>query len=132
MKKYLIIFAMLISSNIFAQYTRADLTWTHSPSKFNCLVNCTFSYNIYEGSSSGNESSTPFATGITSNSFSDNSGTLNGYAGTTRCYIIKYTQTINSVTVFSTVSNETCVNFGTIPPPPPPPSSGVILLGTPK
>ena len=101
----------------------ATLTWTASTAAATCLGTsnppCSYGYQIFEGSSTGSETTTPLNdTLITGTSYADTEPTQNAYLGTTRCWVVQFQETIGTVTVNSSSSNEACYTWPVQPAPP--------------
>lgn len=109
--QFIILFSItLFTIDCYAQNHGATITWNDSQSVATCNATpgCTYGYTLFEGASK-NET-----TALLSNSklltFTDDGPTTNAYLGTTRCYFIRYTQTINSFTL-SADSQESCATW---------------------
>ncbi len=117
MKRFLILLLFLFPVSLFAENHGLTLTWTASPSASSCTGTCIPSYNILEGSSAGNESTTVFAN-TTSLTYTDDGPLMNSYLGTTRCYVIQFQEIVSGLTLNSANSNEVCFSFPAIPAAP--------------
>ena len=102
----------------------ATLAWGASASAAACLPSstpaCAGSYNVFEGSGPGLESSTPLnSSPITVLTFTDDGSTMNAYLGTTRCYVVQFQEVVGgTLTLTSPNSNEVCLQFPPAPSAP--------------
>jgi len=93
------------------------LSWTATTTT--CTSPCVGGYNVFEGPSTGQESTTPLNSSlVTGTSYTDDGSTMNSFLGTTRCYVLQYQETINSLVLTSVNSNEICFSFPSQPAPP--------------
>jgi hypothetical protein len=113
---------LVLSTAVGAAQTNhgVSLTWGASTAA-SCLTatppTCTsFGYNVFEGSGTGLESTTPLnGSLITTLSFTDNGPSMNSYLGTTRCYVVQAVEVASGLTLNSANSNEVCFSFPTAP-----------------
>jgi hypothetical protein len=98
------------------------LTFAASTSAASCSSTtsppCTFGYNVFRGTVSGAESTTPLnSSPITSTTYTDSTVTL-GSSPITYFYVVKAVETAGGVTVASGPSNEASATFPGIPAAP--------------
>src|SRR5690349_10557811 len=104
-----VLLLLLTSTPLFANHG-VTLTWTASTSQASCVSPCTYTYLIYEGPASGQESTSTLisTSGLTA---TDDGPTIDAYSGTTRCYIVKFQESLNGTVTTSGPSNEACFSF---------------------
>ena len=104
-------FSVMISEVAIARKRGATITWSPSESAASCISPCKGVYLIFEGPGSGKEGMTkPFAS-TTKLRFVDDEPKKGAYGGTTRCYVLKYQNTIRRRVIAGQSSNEACVSF---------------------
>jgi lysophospholipase L1-like esterase len=122
---FLALIVILAHGISYAQSVKASttansvaLSWTASTSAASCSTRCTFGYNIFRGTTSGAESTTPLnSSPITSTSYMDTAVTL-GSSPVTYYYKVQSVETISGVTVRSSFSNEASATFPALPAAP--------------
>jgi hypothetical protein len=93
------------------------LSWTASTSAAGCTSPCTFGYNVFRGTTSGGESTTPLnATPITGTTYTDSTITL-GSSAVTYYYVVQAEETVGTVVATAANSNEVSATFPGVPAP---------------
>ena len=107
-----ILFFSAVSSDVAtARKHGIIITWDPSESAASCRSPCKGVYLIFEGPGRGKEDMTkPFAS-TAKLRFVDDEPSKGAYAGTTRCYVIRYQITIRKKVVVGKGSNEACASL---------------------
>ena len=102
---------IVISDLAMGRKHGATITWSPSNSAASCRSPCKGVYLIFEGPGIGKEDmSKPFAS-ATKLKFVDDEPKGGAYAGSTRCYVVRYQITIRGRVMVGESSKETCVSF---------------------
>jgi hypothetical protein len=106
-----LLFSVMFSVVAIARKHGATITWMPSKSAATCTSPCKGIYLIFEGPASGKEDMTkPFAS-TTKLRFVDDEPKNGAYRGTTRCYVVRYQETIRKRVTVGESSEESCISF---------------------
>ena len=104
-------FSVMISDVAIARKHGSTITWGPSKSAATCTSPCKGVYLIFEGPGSGKEDMTKLFASTTKLKFVDDEPKKGAYRGTTRCYVVRYQETILKGVTVGESCNETCVSF---------------------
>ena len=110
--RFLAILALLFPILAFAAPPSSVLTWTPATTRVDgTTISGVLTFNVYRGVGAGNESTTPYLTGLTGTTYTDSTGIANG---TTVCYQMTEVETATGLE--SARTNEACKTFPASPP----------------